>query len=70
MDALRIALAATSLGDVYSLVVNPARTTHHWLGEERLEAIGIRPGTVRMSVGIEDVEDIIEDLDQALKACQ
>ncbi len=70
MDALRIALAATSLGDVYSLVVNPARTTHHWLGEERLAAIGIRPGTFRMSIGIENVEDLIEDLDQALKACQ
>jgi cystathionine beta-lyase/cystathionine gamma-synthase len=70
MDAQRIVLPATSLGDVYSLIVNPARTTHHWLGEDRLEEIGIRPGTFRMSVGIENVEDIIADLDQALKACQ
>jgi cystathionine gamma-synthase/methionine-gamma-lyase len=77
MDALRIVLAATSLGDIYSLMVNPASTTHHWLGEAQLEAIGIRPGTFRMSVGIENAEDLKEDLDQALtaaavlrKACQ
>jgi cystathionine beta-lyase/cystathionine gamma-synthase len=70
MDALRIVLAATSLGDIYSLMVNPARTTHHWLSAEQLAAMGIGPGTFRMSVGIEDVEDLKEDLDQALKACQ
>lgn len=70
MDALRIVLAATSLGDIYSLMVNPARTTHHWLPDERLQAMGIYPGTFRMSVGIENVEDLKEDLDQALKACQ
>jgi cystathionine beta-lyase/cystathionine gamma-synthase len=70
LDALRIILPATTLGDIYSLIVNPARTTHHWLSEEELAAIGISPGTFRMSVGIEHVEDLKEDLDQALKACQ
>ena len=70
LDALRIILPATTLGDIYSLIVNPARTTHHWLGEEELAAIGISPGTFRMSVGIEHVEDLREDLDQALKGCQ
>jgi cystathionine beta-lyase/cystathionine gamma-synthase len=70
LDALRLILPATTLGDIYSLIVNPARTTHHWLGEQELAAIGIGPGTFRMSVGIEEVEDLKEDLDQALAACQ
>lgn len=70
LEALQLILPATTLGDIYSLIVYPARTTHHWLDEEQLAAIGIGPGTFRMSVGIEDVEDIKEDLDQALKACQ
>jgi cystathionine gamma-synthase/methionine-gamma-lyase len=70
LDALQIILPATTLGDIYSLIVNPARTTHHWLSEEELGVIGIRPGTFRMSVGIESVQDLKQDLDQALKACQ
>ncbi len=70
LDALKLILPATTLGDVYSLIVNPARTTHHWLSEDELAAIGISPGTFRMSVGIENVEDLKEDLDQALKTCQ
>jgi cystathionine gamma-synthase/methionine-gamma-lyase len=70
LDALRLILPATSLGDIYSLIVNPARTTHHWLSEEELAIIGISPGTFRMSVGIENIEDLKEDLDQALKACR
>jgi cystathionine beta-lyase/cystathionine gamma-synthase len=69
LDALRLVLPATTLGDIYSLIVNPARTTHHWLGEDELAAIGISPGTFRMSVGIESIEDLKEDLDQALRAC-
>ncbi len=70
LDALRLVLPATTLGDIYSLIVNPARTTHHWLGEDQLAAIGISAGTFRMSVGIEHAEDIMEDLDQALRACR
>lgn len=70
LDALRLILPATTLGDVYSLIVNPARTTHHWLSEEELAAIGISPGTFRMSVGIEGVEDLKQDIDQALEVCQ
>jgi cystathionine gamma-synthase/methionine-gamma-lyase len=66
LDALKLILPATTLGDIYSLIVNPARTTHHWLEEDELAAIGISPGTFRMSVGIENVEDLEEDLDQAL----
>ena len=70
LEALKLILPATSLGDVYSLMVNPARTTHHWLPLDRLAQLGIKPGTFRMSVGIENVEDLKEDLDQALRACQ
>jgi cystathionine beta-lyase/cystathionine gamma-synthase len=70
LDALKLVLPATTLGDIYSEIVNPARTTHHWLADQQLAAIGISPGTFRMSVGIENVEDLKEDLDQALMACQ
>ena len=70
LDALRLTLPATTLGDVYSLILNPARTTHHWLGGEKLAAMGISPGTFRMSVGIEGLEDLKQDLDQALEVCQ
>jgi cystathionine beta-lyase/cystathionine gamma-synthase len=70
LDALQIILPATSLGDVYSLIINPARSTHNWLSQEELAAIGIGVGTFRLSVGIEDVEDLREDLDRALAACQ
>lgn len=70
LDALNLILPATTLGDIYSLMVNPARTTHHWLSDDELAEIGIGPGTFRMSVGIENLEDLREDLDQALRACQ
>jgi cystathionine beta-lyase/cystathionine gamma-synthase len=70
LDSLKIILPATTLGDIYSLIVNPARTTHHWLNDEELATIGIGPGTFRMSAGIEDIEDLKEDLAQALAACQ
>ena len=70
LDSLKIVLPATTLGDVYSLIVNPARSTHHWLSEEELAAMGIGIGTFRMSAGVENIEDLKEDLDQALKVCQ
>lgn len=70
MDALKVIMASSSLGDVYSVIVNPARSTHHWFSEEELRKLGIGIGTFRMSVGLEDVEDIKEDLDQALRLYQ
>jgi len=70
LDALNLILPATTLGDIYSLLVNPARTTRHWLSDDELADIGIGPGTFRMSVGIENLDDLREDLDQALRACQ
>ncbi len=66
MEALQLCLPVTSLGDIYTLVLYPPRTSHHDLSEEELTKIGIGPGLVRLSVGIEEVEDLIADLDQAL----
>ena len=67
MEALKLIQAATSLGDVYSLLLYPAQSSHHALGrEERLQQ-GIGDGLVRLSVGIEAAEDIIADLAQALR---
>ena len=66
LDALEVFLPGTSLGDVYSLAVSPPMSTHRTLDEDAQTEIGIRPGLIRLSVGIEDVEDLIADLDQAL----
>ena len=64
---LRIPLEATSLGGVESLVSLPFNTSHAHMSEaERLE-VGIRPGLVRVSVGIEDADDLITDFRSALK---
>ena len=67
MEALKLILPATTLGDVYSLALYPAHSSHRALSPEERAAIGIGEGLVRLSVGIEDVEDIIADLDQALE---
>ncbi len=67
-DALRLCLPATTLGDVYSLVLYPAISSHRALTREERQAIGIRDNLVRFSAGIEDFEDIRADLDQALAA--
>ncbi len=67
INALQFILPAGSLGDVNSLIVYPARTTHHWLSAEELQAIGITPATLRLSVGIESAEDLQADLDRALR---
>jgi cystathionine gamma-synthase/methionine-gamma-lyase len=65
-EALRLCLPATTLGDVYTLVLYPAHSSHRALGPEERARVGIGEGLVRMSVGIEAVEDIVEDLEQAL----
>ena len=53
-----------NVGDAKSLVIHPASTTHRQLSEEELAAAGIRPGTIRLSVGIEDIDDLLWDLEQ------
>ena len=68
MEALQLVLPATTLGDVYSLILYPAHTSHRQVAPEVREAIGIGDGLVRLSVGIEAVEDIVADLAQALES--
>ncbi len=68
MESLKLCIAATTLGDVYSLVLYPPMSSHRGLTPEQRAAIGIGDGLIRLSVGIEAVEDIIADLDQALHA--
>jgi cystathionine beta-lyase/cystathionine gamma-synthase len=65
-EALRICIPATTLGDVCTLVLYPAHSSHRALGPEERARIGIGDGLVRMSVGIEAVEDLLSDLEQAL----
>ncbi len=65
-NALSIVRISNNLGDAKSLITHPATTTHKNLAEEARAALGINPGTVRFSVGLEDVDDLIEDLDRAL----
>ncbi|HUP03568.1 MAG TPA: aminotransferase class I/II-fold pyridoxal phosphate-dependent enzyme [Bryobacteraceae bacterium] len=66
MDALRTVVKATSLGDVHTMMLYPAMSSHRDLSPKHRERMGIRESLVRLSVGIEGAEDIIADLDQAL----
>jgi cystathionine beta-lyase/cystathionine gamma-synthase len=66
MEALDLCLAATTLGDIYTLVLHPATSSHGGLSEQERAKVGIREGLVRLSAGIEDAADIIADLEQAL----
>lgn len=68
VDALQMIKYTSNLGDARSIATHPASTTHSKLSEEDRNSLGIRPGTIRMSVGLEDVEDIIEDVLQALES--
>jgi O-acetylhomoserine (thiol)-lyase len=67
-DALQLFLRLVNIGDVKSLAAHPASTTHRQLSEEELKSAGVTPDMIRLCVGIEDIEDIIADLDQALAA--
>jgi len=67
MEALELVLPATTLGDVYSLTLYPAHSSHRYVAPEVRAALGIGDGLVRLSVGIEDPGDIIADLAQALE---
>lgn len=68
MDALRLIDISNNLGDAKSMVTHPATTTHMRIGAEERARLGIADGTVRLSVGLEDVADIIDDLSEALDA--
>jgi len=66
LNALNIIDISNNLGDSKSLITHPATTTHQRLSDEERETLGIGDGLVRLSVGLEDADDLIEDLDQAL----
>jgi O-acetylhomoserine (thiol)-lyase len=68
VDALELHSHVANIGDVRSLVIHPASTTHRQLSDADKTVAGAGPDVVRISVGIEDVADIIADLDQALAA--
>ena len=70
INALRMFYHVANIGDARSLAIHPATTTHSQLSEEDLISSGVTPGYVRLSIGIEHPDDIIADLDQALKASQ
>ena len=68
IESLKIFYHVANIGDARSLAIHPATTTHSQLTEKELLAAGVTPGYVRLSIGIEHPDDIIADLDQALKA--
>ena len=70
IEALKVFSHLANVGDAKSLVIHPATTTHYRMDETALRAAGITEGTVRLSVGLEDPDDLIEDLSRALHASQ
>jgi O-acetylhomoserine (thiol)-lyase len=68
IDNLKMFRHVANVGDTRSLAIHPASTTHSQLDDEQLVAAGAPPELVRLSIGIEDIEDIIEDLTQALES--
>lgn len=66
MDSLKLAAVVTHVADCRTCVLHPASTTHRQMNDLELEAAGVRPDLIRLSVGIENVQDIIADLEQAL----
>ncbi len=70
IEALKIFSHLANVGDCRSLVIHPASTTHFRMDDAALSAAGITPGTIRLSIGLEDADDLIEDLKRALKIAE
>ena len=70
IDQLKLIYHVANIGDSRSLAIHPASTTHSQLTPAEQAATGVSPGYVRLSVGIEHIDDIIADLDQAIVRCQ
>ncbi|HYD56439.1 MAG TPA: O-acetylhomoserine aminocarboxypropyltransferase [Burkholderiales bacterium] len=68
IESLRVFSHLANVGDAKSLVIHPATTTHYRMSDEDLKRAGIAAGTVRLSIGLEDPQDLVEDLERALKA--
>jgi O-acetylhomoserine (thiol)-lyase len=70
IEALKLFSHLANVGDCRSLVIHPASTTHFRMSDEALAAAGIGPGTIRLSIGLEDPDDLIDDLKRALRAAE
>lgn len=70
IDSLKIFSILANVADVKSLVIHPATTTHSQLSEEELAEQGIKPNTIRLSIGTEHIDDILADIEQALNSIQ
>ena len=70
IDSLKMFSHLANVGDVRSLVIHPASTTHQQLSAEEQQSAGVTPDMVRLSIGLEDLDDVLWDLDQALQAAQ
>ena len=68
IDALKLLYHVANIGDARSLAIHPATTTHSQLSPDEQIATGVSDGYVRLSIGIEHIDDILADIDQALKA--
>ncbi|MEO6030413.1 MAG: PLP-dependent transferase, partial [Burkholderiaceae bacterium] len=70
IETLQLFSHLANVGDVRSLVIHPATTTHSRMDDAALAQAGITPGTIRLSIGLEDADDLIDDLKRALKAAE
>jgi O-acetylhomoserine (thiol)-lyase len=70
IEALKIFSHLANVGDCRSLVIHPASTTHFRMDDAALQAAGIGPGTIRLSIGLEDPDDLVDDLKRALKVSE
>lgn len=70
INSVKLLSHLANIGDAKSLVIHPASTTHQQLSEDEQRQAGVNPEYIRLSIGIEDVQDVIADIDQALKASQ
>ena len=68
VDSLKLFSHLANVGDARSLVIHPSSTTHQQLNEAQQAAAGVSPDLIRLSVGLEDLDDILWDIDQALAA--
>jgi O-acetylhomoserine (thiol)-lyase len=70
IETLKLFSHLANVGDCRSLVIHPASTTHFRMSDEALAGAGIGPGTIRLSIGLEDADDLVDDLKRALKAAE
>ena len=68
LDSIKMLSHSPNLGDTRSIVVHPASTTHSKLTDQERQAVGITPGLIRLSTGLEHSDDILEDINQAITA--